>query len=96
MCEGNRDDSRLKQRENKDYIFKSSLGLNEKIVREISEQKHEPEWMADVLIAKDRSMAAPTFSPDGLYLAKIAYPEQFHIPGPWLANSWLPKDLIAL
>ena len=58
--------------------------------------KHEPEWMADVLIAKDRSMAAPTFSPDGLYLAKIAYPEQFHIPGPWLANSWLPKDLIAL
>lgn len=58
--------------------------------------KHKPEWMADVLRAKDRSMAAPTFSPDGLYLAKIAYPEQFHIPGPWLANSWLPKDLITL
>ena len=57
--------------------------------------KQAPQWMAEVLAAKDRSIAAPTFSPDGLYLAKIAYPEEFHIPDPWLAHSWLPTDLIS-
>ncbi len=55
--------------------------------------KQKSEWMAEVLVAKDRSIAAPTFSPAGLYLAQIAYPEQFDIPKPWLANSWLPKNL---
>jgi tRNA pseudouridine38-40 synthase len=56
--------------------------------------KQSAQWMAEVLLARDRSIAAPTFSPAGLYLAQIAYPEEFHIPKPWLANSWLPKCLI--
>jgi tRNA pseudouridine38-40 synthase len=55
--------------------------------------KRPPEWMGEVLAAKDRNMAAPTFMADGLYLAKIAYPEEFRIPGPWLQNSWLPTEL---
>jgi tRNA pseudouridine38-40 synthase len=55
--------------------------------------KQSAEWMADVLAAKDRSIAAPTFSPAGLYLTQIAYPDQFHIPKPWLLNSWLPPFL---
>lgn len=55
--------------------------------------KQSAEWMSVVLAAKDRSIAAPTFSPAGLYLTQIAYPEQFHIPQPWLENSWLPKSL---
>ena len=55
--------------------------------------KRPPEWMGEVLLAKDRNMAAPTFMADGLYLAKIAYPEEFRIPGPWLQNSWLPTEL---
>jgi tRNA pseudouridine38-40 synthase len=55
--------------------------------------KRPPEWMGEVLAAKDRNMAAPTFMADGLYLAKIAYPEEFRIPGPWLQNSWLPMEL---
>jgi tRNA pseudouridine38-40 synthase len=55
--------------------------------------KRPPEWMGEVLAAKDRNMAAPTFMADGLYLAKIAYPEEFGIPGPWLQNSWLPTEL---
>lgn len=57
--------------------------------------KQKSEWMAQVLAAKDRSIAAPTFSPAGLYLAQIAYPEEFQIPKPWLANSWLPKAVFA-
>jgi tRNA pseudouridine38-40 synthase len=57
--------------------------------------KQKAEWMAQVLLAKDRSIAAPTFSPAGLYLAKISYPQEFHIPKPWLQNSWLPPFLAA-
>ncbi len=56
--------------------------------------KQPAEWMATLLSAKNRSLAAPTFSPDGLYLAKVAYPEDFSIPQPYLMNSWLPKYLL--
>jgi len=56
--------------------------------------KQSPEWMPEVLAAKDRRIAAPTFAPDGLYLAKIAYPDEFAIPEPWLENSWLPLILL--
>ena len=55
--------------------------------------KKSPEWMREILATMDRSLAAPTFMADGLYLAKIAYPEEFAIPGPWLQNSWLPAGL---
>ena len=55
--------------------------------------KQPAQWMSEVLAAKDRKIAAPTFSPAGLYLAQIAYPEEFHIPKPWLQNSWLPPFL---
>ena len=60
----------------------------------IGRGKRSPEWMAEVLAAKNRQMAAPTFMPDGLYLAKIAYPEEFAIPAPWLKNSWFPDGVI--
>jgi len=39
-----------------------------------------PEWMADVLAAGDRSRAAPTFMPDGLYLASIGYDAHWGLP----------------
>ena len=60
----------------------------------IGRGKRRSEWMAEVLAAKNRQMAAPTFMPDGLYLAKIAYPEEFAIPAPWLKNSWFPDGVI--
>ena len=56
--------------------------------------KQSPDWMNRLLVARDRRLAAPTFMADGLYLAKITYPEQFEIPGPWLQNSWLPSLVI--
>ncbi|SNX28527.1 tRNA pseudouridine38-40 synthase [Polynucleobacter meluiroseus] len=56
--------------------------------------KQTSEWMKVVLDARDRSIAAPTFSPDGLYLTKIAYPAEFAIPEPALQNSWLPYSLL--
>ena len=57
---------------------------------QIGRGRQKPEWMAQLLAAKDRHLAAPTFMPDGLYLSKIAYPPEFEIPAPWLKNSWLP------
>jgi tRNA pseudouridine38-40 synthase len=39
-----------------------------------------PDWIADVLGGKDRSRAAPTFMPDGLYLAKIDYDSKWGLP----------------
>jgi len=37
-------------------------------------------WADDVLVARDRCKAAPTFWPDGLYLAQVDYPEAFGLP----------------
>jgi len=63
---------------------------------QIGQGRQTPEWMAEVLAAKDRKVAAPTFMSDGLYLAKIAYPTEFSIPEPWLENSWLPSQITKL
>lgn len=35
--------------------------------------KYPPQWMADILAGRDRSLAAPTFSPAGLYLTGVDY-----------------------
>lgn len=60
---------------------------------QIGRGRQKPEWMGELLAAKNRQLAAPTFMPDGLYLSKIAYPEEFAIPAPWLENSWLPAGV---
>ena len=39
-----------------------------------------PGWMKEILESRDRSRAAPTFMPDGLYLAKIAYDAKWQLP----------------
>jgi tRNA pseudouridine38-40 synthase len=37
-------------------------------------------WIAELLAAKDRRLAAPTFAPDGLYLAGVEYDPAFGLP----------------
>lgn len=39
-----------------------------------------PEWMSELLTAGDRSRAAPTFMPDGLYLGRIDYDAKWDLP----------------
>ena len=39
-------------------------------------------WAVEVLALKDRTKAAKTAAPDGLYLAMINYPEKYGIPVP--------------
>ncbi|MDL2356051.1 MAG: tRNA pseudouridine(38-40) synthase TruA [Pseudomonadota bacterium] len=53
--------------------------------------RHPPSWLAGVLAGLNRHDAAPTFMPDGLYLAKIEYdpkwglPQESSNPLPWFA-----------
>lgn len=44
-------------------------------------QKEQPvEWMAQLLALKDRKKAATTAKPNGLYLVKVVYTEDFELP----------------
>jgi tRNA pseudouridine38-40 synthase len=38
-----------------------------------------PDWINELLSHKDRTRAAPTFMPDGLYLSYIRYPSRFEL-----------------
>ncbi len=49
-----------------------------------------PEWMAEVLAARDRDAAAPTFSPDGLYFLGPRYDAQWGLPDRTPAYDGLP------
>jgi tRNA pseudouridine38-40 synthase len=42
--------------------------------------KHTPAWIAELIAARDRRLAAPTFMPDGLYLAGVEYDPAFELP----------------
>ncbi|MDR3429092.1 MULTISPECIES: tRNA pseudouridine(38-40) synthase TruA [Silvimonas] len=39
-----------------------------------------PEWIVTLLAQRNRSVAPPTFMPDGLYLTGVSYPAQFGLP----------------
>jgi tRNA pseudouridine38-40 synthase len=54
-------------------------------------QGHQaPSWMAQVLAARDRDSAAPTFSPDGLYFMGPVYGPEWNLPSRTAAYDWLP------
>ncbi len=37
-------------------------------------------WLCELLVSRDRALAAPTFAADGLYLVAIEYDQKFAIP----------------
>ncbi|MEP6740613.1 MAG: tRNA pseudouridine(38-40) synthase TruA [Caldimonas sp.] len=47
-------------------------------------------WLAEVLAARDRSLAAATFAPDGLYFLGPYYDPAHAIPERTAAMDWLP------
>ena len=47
-------------------------------------------WMAEVLAARSRDAAAPTFSPDGLYFLGPYYDAALGLPQRTAAFDWLP------
>ena len=46
----------------------------------IGKGRYPVEWMREVLEARDRTCAAPTFPPDGLYLCGVSYPPRWPLP----------------
>ena len=49
-----------------------------------------PEWMSEVLAARSRDAAAPTFSPDGLYFLGPVYDAAWGLPSQTAPYDWLP------
>lgn len=46
---------------------------------QIGQGRETVAWMPALIAARDRRLAAPTFSPDGLYLTAIDYPSEFEL-----------------
>ncbi len=46
----------------------------------VGKGKRPPAWRAEVRASRDRRQAAPTFSPDGLYLAAVEYAPGWELP----------------
>lgn len=46
----------------------------------VGKGKHPPAWAREVLDSKDRSRAAPTFGPEGLYLEAVEYDARWGLP----------------
>lgn len=46
----------------------------------IGKGAHPPGWMKQILDGRDRKKAAPTISPDGLYLSEVRYDDHWMLP----------------
>ncbi len=48
----------------------------------VGKGRHPPQWLGGLLVGRDRSAAAPTFAPDGLYLTAVEYDSVWGLPQP--------------
>ncbi|HJN51286.1 MAG: tRNA pseudouridine(38-40) synthase TruA [Pseudomonadales bacterium] len=49
------------------------------VLMDVGAGEKEPEWIAELLAAKDRNLAGITAPPDGLYLVSVTYPESYDL-----------------
>ena len=47
----------------------------------VGKGKHPPQWISELIAARDRRLAAPTFSAEGLYLFGVRYDARWRLPG---------------
>lgn len=47
---------------------------------EVGRREKPPQWVAELLAAKDRTQAGVAAAPDGLYLMQVDYPQEFALP----------------
>jgi len=57
---------------------------------EVGKGKRPPEWISEVIEARDRQRAAPTFAADGLYLFRVRYDARWNLPA---FPDMMPFDL---
>ncbi|UCE89820.1 MAG: tRNA pseudouridine(38-40) synthase TruA [Pseudomonadota bacterium] len=50
------------------------------VLMSIGAGRRPPQWAAEVLELRDRALGGVTAAPDGLYLARIAYPVEYGLP----------------
>ncbi len=48
----------------------------------IGRGRKDPAWITELLDGRDRTVAGPTFMPDGLYLARVDYADGIRLPEP--------------
>ena len=58
---------------------------------EVGMKNRPPEWIAELLAAKNRNLAAATAKPGGLYLVDVDYPDHFGIPKTEPGPLFLPR-----
>jgi tRNA pseudouridine38-40 synthase len=46
----------------------------------VGQGREDTDWLGELLAGRDRTRAAPTFMPDGLYLSRIEYDEKWGLP----------------
>src|SRR5256712_12226219 len=46
----------------------------------VGKGEHPPQWLAELIAARDRRLAAPTFSAAGLYLLGVGYDARWGLP----------------
>ena len=56
----------------------------------VGQGKQPPGWLAEVMAARRRDAAAPTFPPDGLYFMGPVYEDHYRLPARTAAYDWLP------
>ena len=56
----------------------------------VGQRREKPGWLAEVLAARNRDAAAPTFPPDGLYFVGPYYDAAHAIPEQVPALDWVP------
>ncbi|MGA0017718.1 MAG: tRNA pseudouridine(38-40) synthase TruA, partial [Burkholderiaceae bacterium] len=69
------------------HMIRNILGC----VLQVGAQKHPPEWINEVLAARSRDAAAPTFAAAGLYFLGPVYAPDWGLPE-YQAQGWLPGD----
>jgi len=56
----------------------------------VGQGQQPPAWIDQVLAARSRDAAAPTFPPDGLYFLGPVYEDRWGLPATTPAYDWLP------
>ena len=57
----------------------------------VGKGKYAPEWIAQVLVSRDRALAAPTFDAAGLYLVHVSYDAKWGLPQR-ARRTWFDED----
>jgi tRNA pseudouridine38-40 synthase len=59
----------------------------------VGKGRHAPQWALKVLESRDRSLAAPTFGPEGLYLEAVEYDARWNVATAQARRAAMPVEL---